>query len=229
MDVKSLVSQFIKSGSAASLAKQGQQMLNKQKGAKKGPSKGYGLGTKLAGGGVLAALLSSKKARNVGGKALVAGGAIGLGAIAYKAYQNWQSKQAAQGHVQPRLEDETTFLSHTVADDDTVIISAMIAAAKADGHVDPQEKAKIQEAVHQIDATGGLDHFVEAEFNKPLDPAAIARQANNPEVRAQIYLASLLVADDQNFMEKAYLQELSRQLQLEPALVQELESQVVPA
>ncbi len=43
---------------------------------------------------------------------------------------------------------------------------------------------------------------------------------------AEMYLASLLVIDDQNYMEKAYLGELARQLKLDPALVQELDNQV---
>jgi uncharacterized membrane protein YebE (DUF533 family) len=40
-----------------------------------------------------------------------------------------------------------------------------------------------------------------------------------------MYLASLLMADDTTFMERAYLDELARQLQLAPGLKAELESQ----
>ena len=43
---------------------------------------------------------------------------------------------------------------------------------------------------------------------------------------AEMYLASLLVADEQSFMERAYLDELARQLKLEPSLRAELEAQV---
>ena len=44
-----------------------------------------------------------------------------------------------------------------------------------------------------------------------------------------MYLASLLVADEQSFMERAYLNELARQLKLEPALQQRLQNQLVTA
>ena len=44
-----------------------------------------------------------------------------------------------------------------------------------------------------------------------------------------IFLASLLVVDEENFMEKAYLQELARQMQLEPALQTALRQQVQQA
>jgi uncharacterized membrane protein YebE (DUF533 family) len=43
---------------------------------------------------------------------------------------------------------------------------------------------------------------------------------------AEMYLASLLVVDEQNYMEKAYLTELARQLELDPSLVSELQTQV---
>ncbi|CFN79703.1 Protein of uncharacterised function (DUF533) [Bordetella pertussis] len=44
-----------------------------------------------------------------------------------------------------------------------------------------------------------------------------------------MYLASLLVADEQSFMERAYLDELARQLKLPAELKQQLEAQVPAA
>lgn len=41
-----------------------------------------------------------------------------------------------------------------------------------------------------------------------------------------MYLASVLMVDEEHFMERAYLEELARQLQLAPALKSELEAQV---
>ncbi|MBE8569998.1 DUF533 domain-containing protein, partial [Vibrio sp. OPT46] len=69
-------------------------------------------------------------------------------------------------------------------------------------------------------------HLVQQELNKPLDPAEIANQATSPQQASEIYLASLIVADEQNFMEKAYLQELAKQLQLSPEVTQQLEAQM---
>jgi len=40
-----------------------------------------------------------------------------------------------------------------------------------------------------------------------------------------MYLASLVAADEQNFMERAYLDELARQLGLDEALRQRLEQE----
>lgn len=44
-----------------------------------------------------------------------------------------------------------------------------------------------------------------------------------------MYIASLIAADDQNFMERAYLDELARQLKLDDALKAKLEQQVKDA
>ena len=231
MDVKGLLNQFLSSGPASALAEQGKQILTKARQSstenKSGNSQLADLGKGAAAGSAITMLLSSKKGRKLGGKVLAVGGTIGLGAIAYKAYQSWQKDKEGR-NVAP-VKTESYFLTHTVADDDTVILQAMIAAAKADGHIDNEEKAKIQEAVQALGADSELEGFVQSELNKPLDPADIARVAKTPEVRAQVYLASLLVADEQNFMEKAYLQELARQLDLEPLLVKELEAQVSDA
>ena len=43
---------------------------------------------------------------------------------------------------------------------------------------------------------------------------------------AEVYLASVLMVDEEHFMERAYLDELARQLQLAPELKSALEAQV---
>ena len=43
---------------------------------------------------------------------------------------------------------------------------------------------------------------------------------------AEMYLASVLMVDEEHFMERAYLEELARQLKLPLALKSELETQV---
>ena len=57
--------------------------------------------------------------------------------------------------------------------------------------------------------------------------AEVARGATSPEMGAEMYLASLLVADETRFMERAYLDELARQLRLPEGLKAELERQAL--
>jgi uncharacterized membrane protein YebE (DUF533 family) len=71
-----------------------------------------------------------------------------------------------------------------------------------------------------------LRRWFDSELNKPLDPADVARAAKTPEMAAEMYVASVLIVDDENFMERSYLEELARQLKIDPSLKNELEVQV---
>jgi uncharacterized membrane protein YebE (DUF533 family) len=100
---------------------------------------------------------------------------------------------------------------------------AMIGAAKADGHIDANEQEAIRSELAKVTDSAEDRAWLEAEIARPLDPAAIAAGASTPEMAAEMYLASLLVVDEEAFMERAYLDELARQLKLDPALKQRLE------
>lgn len=221
MNTRGLLDQLLKSG---------QQLLEKQGGATKpgNPSGGLGgllsgAGGGLLGGGALGLLLGSKKARKYGGKALTYGGLAALGVLAYKAYGNWQANQrgaAAEPQTLDRLPPAQAE-QHSQA-----VLRALVAAAKSDGHIDERERALIEGEFTRLDSDRELQHWLHAELNKPLDPAEVARAAQTPEMAAEMYLASVMMVDQENFMERAYLDELARQLRLDPGLRQALEVQV---
>lgn len=215
MDLKSLLNQALSSD----IVRQGQEQLKKQ--SSSGSLKSLGKGA--VGGGLVGLLMGSKKSRKMGAKvgksALKVGGAAALGALAYKVYNDWQSKQSTPATSNEQFDDRQPIHNQ-------LIIKAMIAAAKADGHVDNDEMAQIESAIEQSGADQELRELIHQELNKPLDPTQIARLASTPQQATEVYLASLLVVDEQNFMEKAYLQELAKQLQLAPEVIQQLEIQV---
>ena len=221
MDLKSLLNQALKSD----LIKQGADALGKQSSNIKSSSNSSQLktlGAGAIGGGIIGMLMGSKKskkmAKKMGSGVLKVGGAVALGALAYKVYNDWQSKQDTQG------------VNETFDPDDNkhakLILKAMIGAAKADGHVDEEEMARIEQALTEMGADDRVRQLVHQELHKPLDPAEIARLATSPQQASEIYLASLIVADEQNFMEKAYLQELAKQLNLAPEVTHQLEAQL---
>ncbi|UTZ27271.1 tellurite resistance TerB family protein [Vibrio campbellii] len=221
MDLKSLLNQALKSD----LIKQGADALGKHSSNIKSSSNSSQLktlGAGAIGGGLIGMLMGSKKskkmAKKMGSGALKVGGAAALGALAYKVYNDWQSKQDAQG------------INETFDPDDNkhakLILKAMIGAAKADGHVDEEEMARIEQALTEMGADDHVRQLVHQELHKPLDPAEIAHLATSPQQASEIYLASLIVADEQNFMEKAYLQELAKQLNLSPEVTHQLEAQL---
>lgn len=192
---------------------------------------GGDLGTLLkgAGGGALAAgalgmLLGNKSARKMGGKALTYGGLAALGVVAYKAYSNWQAQQASAPQAEPQTLDRLPAPQAEIHSQ--AILKALVGAAKADGHVDARERELIEGELVKLTGDAELQHWLQAELNKPLDPAEIARAASTPEMAAEMYIASVLIVDEEHFMERAYLEELARQLKLDPALKAELEAQV---
>ncbi|MBX9915081.1 MAG: tellurite resistance TerB family protein [Pseudomonadaceae bacterium] len=190
-----------------------------------------GLGSLLsgAGGGALAAgamglLLGNKTARKLGGQALTYGGLAALGVVAYKAYGNWQSQQGATSAPEPQTLDRLP--AAQAEQHSQAILQAVVAAAKADGHVDERERQLIEGEFSKLNSDQALQQWLSVELNKPLDPAEVARAASTPEMAAEMYLASVLMVDQEHFMERAYLNELARQLRLDPALQSELEAQV---
>jgi uncharacterized membrane protein YebE (DUF533 family) len=227
MNTRGLLDQLLKSAGGSS----GSSVGGLLGGAGKGGKSGGDLSTLLkgAGGGALAAgalgmLLGNKSARKMGGKALTYGGLAALGVVAYKAYGNWQAQQANAPQGEPQTLDRLP--APQVELHSQAILKALVAAAKADGHVDARERQLIEGELVKLTSDAELKHWLQAELNKPLDPAEIARAASSPEMAAEMYVASVLMVDEEHFMERAYLEELARQLKLDPALKIELETQI---
>ena len=237
MNTRGLLDQLLKSGQDLLQNKTaGQQSASgSDKGALGGLLGGSGgLGSLLsgAGGGALAAgamglLLGNKGARKMGGKALTYGGLAALGVLAYKAYGNWQANQGTAPPTEPQTLDRLP--PAQVEQHSQAILKALVAAAKADGHVDERERELIEGEFTKLDNDPALKQWLHAELNKPLDPADVARAATTPEMAAEMYIASVMVVDDEHFMERAYLDELAKQLKLDPGLKAELEAQVKQA
>ena len=89
-----------------------------------------------------------------------------------------------------------------------------------------RERGLIEAELQRQGGDAAQRSWLEQELRKPLDPAEVARAAQGPEQASEIYLASLLVADETSFMERAYLDELARQLKLPDSLKRDLEAQV---
>lgn len=208
-----------------------------------GASKGSGwsdnlgtLATGALGGGVIGLLLGSKKVRKFGGSALGYGGAAVLGGLAFKAWQDWQAKRApapAQAPVQQTLAlpppsspfDLETQSAAGGGDARIAVVRAMIAAAKADGHIDATEQRALFDRIGQLGLDTEQKAFVMDELAKPLDVAAIAALAATPEQAAEIWLASRLAVDPDDPREKAYLDDLATRLKLPDGLTAHLEAQ----
>ncbi len=164
----------------------------------------------------------------MGGKVITYGGLAALGVLAYKAYGNWQ--QQNKGTVDQHEPQTVDRLPAPQAEQHShAILKALIGAAKADGHIDQQERELIDSEIAKLTSDLSLQRWFDQELAKPLDPADVAGAATTQEMAAEMYLASLLVINEQNYMEGAYLQELARQLKLPTELKAELDFQAKQA
>lgn len=219
MSMQKILQQLLQAGQQQVNSGTGNQIKDKVSKASQSINAG-GLGTGLLAGGALALLLGNKKFRKMGGTVAKYGGIAAVGAMAYKAYEQWQQNQTNPTTEAP----EAAVAALPEPQQNQVILSAMIAAAKADGHIDETERKLIEHELARLNQGGEDTTWYQNELNKPADPSAIAALAPNLEVAAEIYLATLLVIDEQNFMEKAYLDELAKQLNLPVDLKNSLHS-----
>jgi uncharacterized membrane protein YebE (DUF533 family) len=107
-----------------------------------------------------------------------------------------------------------------------LMVRAMIAAAKADGRVDAVERAAI---AGQLDAAGLSAEerdFVLADFDRPLTPEALARDARDPMLRARLYAAAFAGAGEITPPERAWLDALAQALKLDKAAAAAIEERL---
>lgn len=191
-----------------------------------------------AAGGLLTLLLGNKKARKMAGGIVGYGGAAALGALAYKAYENWRQGQNAALAPVATASDiqqaDPAFLpaARPAANGqpfELALVCAMIGAAKADGHVDGTEQKLLFEQVDKLDLDAEAKAFVFDALAKPVDMAGIAAAAQSQEQAAELYLASRLAIDPDQPAEKAYLEALVHRLKLPAELVTHLDRQVLAA
>ncbi|MEL7965646.1 tellurite resistance TerB family protein [Vreelandella neptunia] len=198
-----------------------------------GSSSGFDVKS-LLGGGAMGMLVGSKRGRSMGGKALKYGAIAGVGVLAWKA---WQSSQAAkngnaqQNTAQNASEGERVeALSGEYQERRSLeLLQAMIMAARADGHIDEQEQALITEQIDALGADQEMHNWVEQQLKAPLDAQALAREADSPQAAREMYLISVAVTDDQNPMERAWLDQLGSALNLPKEMTDELERQAQQA
>ena len=195
-------------------------------------SSGGGIDMKsLVGGGALGLLLGSKRGRKMGKKALKYGAVAGVGALAWKAYQNYQSNSQQAAAPSSSVEQQGQQLDQLVGvpqeQRGLQILQAMIMAARADGHIDGKERELLSQEIAKLQPDDELHAWIQQQFDAPLDPSVFARTVDCPQGKREIYLVSAAIIDDQNPMERAWLDQLASALELDPVITRELERQLL--
>ncbi len=233
MDVKNILDQLL--GSGKQLATKTGDFAASQLGVPAaGPERNSALsnlGKGAAVGGLLALLLGTKTGRSVTGKAVKYGSLAAVAAVAYKAYESWQSDQTGQvgqsGPGPASLSGPPALPGQSITDLDEAesnkrgltLLQAMIAAANADGHINPDERARIETQLHNLDLGEDAKQLAERELRSPLSVEQLASRVDSQAAASEVYLLSSLVVDERDPMEQQYLERLAVALQLPADLV----------
>lgn len=188
----------------------------------------------LVTGAIAAVLLGTGAGRQVTGAALKVGGLAAVAGLAYKAYQNYQAGKepgaADGGPVLLPPPADTPFDTRSAPQGEAefalTLVRAMIAAAKADGHIDDAEKARISDRLRTSGLDADAEGFLLAELDRPLDIDTLVASARTDAQRAELYTASRLAIEPNTRAERGYLDLLAGRLKLPDTLVDHLEATI---
>lgn len=192
-------------------------------------------------GALAAVLLGTDTGRDIGMGALKIGGIAAIAGLGYQAYKNYQSGQQPQQAPQSQTPAQPELLPpptdsgfstepHVMRNDFVLyLVRAMIAAARADGHIDETERARIMDRVKVSGVDSEAEQFLNEELRNPVDIDAIVAAAKTEEEKVEIYTASRLAIDADTRAERGYLDLLAGRLGLPDALVDHIEATVSAA
>ncbi len=154
------------------------------------------------------------------------GGAGGLGGLLGGALTKYAQNQNSTA-PNPGYEDADLLPvgvdQSQAADHATLIIRAMINAAKSDGQIDEAEQEKVIGKLGDVSQAEA--DFVRSEFRAPLDVEEFTRRIPRG-MEQQIYAISLMAIDLDHNKEAKYLDELARGLNMKPQLVNQIHEQL---
>lgn len=102
------------------------------------------------------------------------------------------------------------------------MIRAMIAAANADGVIDEVERETILARLRTIDLSLEEQAFITEELLSPADLETIVNGVGSPDLARQVYMVSLMAIEVDTETERQYMSTLANRLELEAAVVEQL-------
>jgi uncharacterized membrane protein YebE (DUF533 family) len=163
--------------------------------------------------------------------ALRGGGLALIGSLAYSALMKSRgqagtpaatpeevAKEAPLGLREPQTPAEEQELQGQA----TLLVKAMVNAAKADGAIDGAEMQRIAGEVQGAGADAEARDFLISEMQKPLDLEGLIRAVPNSKVGVEVYAASLLAIEVDTEAERDYLRRLAQGLGLNREAIQRI-------
>lgn len=228
MDAKGILDQIL--GSGKELFTKSKDFAEQKLGI---PASGEGrdaalsnLGKGAAVGGLLALLLGTRSGRSVTGKAIKYGSIAAVAAVAYKTFQAWQESNATSSSATPPALPQGQPITDVTESEaqhrSLTLLRAMIAAANADGHIDTEERNRIQAQISAMEMGTDAQQLLERELRNPLGVDQLANQVQSSAAASEVYLLSSLVIDERNPIEASYMERLAAALKLPEDLVARL-------
>lgn len=192
----------------------------------------------LATSAIVAVLLGTGTGRAIGGSALKLGGMAAIAGLGYQAWKNYQAGKAPDQSVAPRDAEllqppaDSEFsaeLAKINGDFALSLIRVMIAAARADGHVDDAERARIHDKLALSGLGSDAVAFLDDELSKPVDIDDIVAAAANEAQKVEMFTAARLAIEPDTRAERGFLDLLAGRLGLADPLVDHIEATVAAA
>jgi uncharacterized membrane protein YebE (DUF533 family) len=193
----------------------------------------------LAAGALAAVLLGTSTGRSVLGTGAKVGGLAAIATLGYKAWQNYSAgkpilpqKGDPAALPDPNVIEGTAFdpAETTGGEAGAVftlsLVRIMIAAARADGHIDDAERTAILGKLKTSGINEDVQAFIDAEISNPVDLDAIIAAAQTEPQKVELYTAARLAISPDTRAERGFLDMLAGRLGLADALVDHIDATV---
>lgn len=185
-----------------------------------------------AAGGLGGLMLGTRTGRSLASSAARVGALAMIGGLAYKALQNYQAgRPLITGATSPEAPPAGSGFEPSAVSNDAALhyIKAMIAAAHADGRIDPSEHDKIVGSLAQAGLDSEAEAFFANELNHPATVQELAQSVKSPQEAVQLYTAARIAVADHSPAEQTFLSSLAEALQLDPKLAAHIDATAAAA
>ncbi len=179
-------------------------------------------------GGLAGLLLGNKTARkwltSVGGSVLLVGGGALAGSVLWNKYKERMGQAPAQpqaampqpapAYAQSQPVQQGEFLPAANDERARRLITALVFAAKSDGHIDASERQHIEQQLQAAGVGPEGQAMIQQAIDRPLDPDSLAQGVTNGSEALEIYALSCAAIDVDHFMERSYLDALGSALNI---------------